>query len=187
MPELVQECLEQTPGLDSFFVPKNSFFIGGTAPYTYDDENGQGGIMPTAEHLREIARIAELSSSVSGMGKGVKLKDELEQLEIMLQECSKSAYLGLQSRQGIERAREIHAQRKNLMVVFCLTKPPLAICSCSQTWVLLCQSISCPLCRPCLALLGLLVTQSSRSKAERLSFCLNPADEGLQGLFMCDV
>ncbi len=127
MPELVQECLQQAPGLEGFFVPKNSFFIGGTAPYLYDDEKGQGGVLPTAEHLIQIARIAEQSPSVSGMGRGIKLKDELEQLEIMHRECSKPIYLGLQTRSGIERAKDIQAQRKNLMVVFCLTKPPLAV------------------------------------------------------------
>ena len=30
---LVKRCLETVPGLKDFFVPLNSFFIGGTAPY----------------------------------------------------------------------------------------------------------------------------------------------------------
>ena len=35
---LVENSLRNVPGVDGFFVPKNSFFIGGTAPYVYDDE-----------------------------------------------------------------------------------------------------------------------------------------------------
>lgn len=125
--DLVRECLKKAPGVDDFFVPRNSFFIGGTAPYLYDDEKGEGGVMPTADHLRQIARIGEKSDSVSGMGRGVKLKDEIEQLEIMNEECSKPIYLAMQTTPGIERAKEIFAVRKNLMIVFCLTRPPLAV------------------------------------------------------------
>ena len=44
---LVEQCLKTAPGVDEFFVPMNSFFIGGTAPYVYDDEKGNGGLPPT--------------------------------------------------------------------------------------------------------------------------------------------
>ncbi|MFO8112422.1 MAG: trimethylamine methyltransferase family protein [Desulfosalsimonadaceae bacterium] len=125
--DLVTQCLEKAPGVDDFFVPRNSFFIGGTAPYLYDDEKKAGGLMPTADHLAEIARIAEQSPPVNGMGRGIKLKDEIEQLEIMHRECSKPIYLSMQTEKGIERAKEIFAARKNLMIVFCLTKPPMAV------------------------------------------------------------
>lgn len=126
-PDLVEKCLESTPGVKDFFVPKNSFFIGGTAPYLYDDEKGEGGLMPTADHLVEIARIAEQSEVVSGMGRGIKLKDEIEQLDIMHRECRKPIYLSMQTEKGIERAKQVFEERNNLMIVFCLTKPPLAV------------------------------------------------------------
>ncbi|MCK5509519.1 MAG: trimethylamine--corrinoid methyltransferase, partial [Desulfobacterales bacterium] len=35
---LVKQCLNNVPGVSDFFVPRNSFFIGGTAPYVYDDK-----------------------------------------------------------------------------------------------------------------------------------------------------
>lgn len=126
-PALVETCLETVPGGKDFFVPRNSFFIGGTAPYLYDDEKGTGGLMPTAGDLAEIARIAGQSPSVSGMGRAVKLKDEVEQLEIMHRECAKPIYLSLQTEKGIQRAKEISAERNNLMIVFCLTRPPMAV------------------------------------------------------------
>ena len=44
--DLVKECLATVPGLDQFFVPRNSLFIGGRAPYVYDDSMGKGGVLP---------------------------------------------------------------------------------------------------------------------------------------------
>jgi trimethylamine:corrinoid methyltransferase-like protein len=113
--------------LDDFFVPRNSFFIGGTAPYIYDDEKGCGGQMPTAEDLVRIAQIAEQNSVVSGMGRGIKLKDEVEQMSIMAEHCSKPIYFAVTSDRALARAREIYETRKNLMIVFCLTRPPLEV------------------------------------------------------------
>lgn len=125
--ELVERCLTTVPGLADFFVPKNSFFVGGTAPYVYDDEAGQGGLAPTTEHLLRIARIAENRHVVNGMGRGIKLKDEVEQMNIMVDECSKPLYFAVTSDAALARAIEIYEQRKNIMVVFCLTRPPLEV------------------------------------------------------------
>ncbi len=47
--DLVKECLAKVPGIDQFFVPLNSFFVGGTAPYVYDDSAGVGGVLPTLD------------------------------------------------------------------------------------------------------------------------------------------
>ena len=55
---LVEKCLKTVPGLDNFFVPMKSFFIGGTAPYVYDDRAGNGGLAPLLEDVVRIARIA---------------------------------------------------------------------------------------------------------------------------------
>ena len=64
---LVEQCLKTVPGVDNFFVPMNSFIIGGTAPYVYDDKAGTGGLIPTAEHAVRISRIAENSRVVAAM------------------------------------------------------------------------------------------------------------------------
>lgn len=125
--DLVEKCLLTVPGVDDFFVPLNSFFIGGTAPYIYDDEKGVGGIFPTPEHAAQIARIAEENDVVAGMGRAVKLKDEVEQMNIMDENCSKPLYFAVTSDASLQRAKELWDKRKNIMVVFCLTRPPLEV------------------------------------------------------------
>ena len=125
--DLVEHCLETVPGVDDFFVPLSSFFIGGTAPYVYDDVAGKGGITPTSEHVTRIARIAEKSPVIKGMGRGVKLKDEVHQMNIMSENCSKALYFAVTSDDALKRAVEIHEQRNNIMIVFCLTRPPLEV------------------------------------------------------------
>ncbi len=125
--DLIRQCLSLVPGIDRFFVPRNSFFVGGTAPYVYDDSAGVGGVMPTAEHVKRIARIAEASPVVAGMGRGVKLKDEIAQIDIMVENCSKPLYFAVTSERTLAHAKAIHRQRGREMIVFCLTRPPLQV------------------------------------------------------------
>jgi trimethylamine:corrinoid methyltransferase-like protein len=125
--QLIEHCLSSVPGVADFFVPLNSFFIGGTAPYVYDDVAGCGGVIPTADHVARIARIAEEKPIVAGMGRGVKLKDEIEQMNIMKENCTKPLYFAVTTDGSLARAREIHAKRGNIMIVFCLTRPILEV------------------------------------------------------------
>ncbi len=125
--ELIDQCLETVPGVSDFFVPLNSFFIGGTAPYIYDDENKTGGIMPTEDHVIQIAKIAEKSAAVSGMGRAVKLKNEVVQMNLMDKYCSKPLYFAVTNDEALEQAVKLHEKRKNIMIVFCLTRPPVQI------------------------------------------------------------
>ncbi len=127
MSDLVEKCLSTVPSVSDFFVPLNSFFIGGTAPYIYDDKEGKGGVMPNEDHVKRIAQIAENRSSVNGMGRAVKLKDEVVQMNIMDKNCSKPLYFAVTSDASLKRAVELHEKRKNIMVVFCLTRPPLEV------------------------------------------------------------
>jgi trimethylamine--corrinoid protein Co-methyltransferase len=124
---LVERCLKTVPGVNEFFVPMNSFFIGGTAPYVYDDQKGNGGIPPTPEHVVRIAQIAQENRPVAGMGRGVKLKDEVQQMDIMAEHCDKPIYFAVTSDPSLKRAKEIYKDRKNIMIVFCLTRPPLQV------------------------------------------------------------
>ena len=124
---LVEQCLKTVPGLADFFVPMNSFFIGGTAPYVYDDKTGKGGIFPTPEHAARIAQITEANQVVTGMGRGIKLKDEVQQMNIMAENCTKPLYFAVTSDASLVRAKEIHEERGNIMIVFCLTRPPLEV------------------------------------------------------------
>lgn len=125
--ELVEHCLETVPGVSEFFVPLNSFFIGGTAPYIYDENEGKGGVFPTPEHAVRIAQIAEKNSVVTGMGRGIKLKDEVQQMNIMVENCTKPLYFTVTSDASLDRAKEIYSERGNIMIVFCLTRPPLEV------------------------------------------------------------
>ncbi|CAN2042032.1 trimethylamine---corrinoid protein Co-methyltransferase [Candidatus Magnetomoraceae bacterium gMMP-15] len=115
------------PGLKDFFVPFNSFFIGGTAPYIYDDKAGKGGLMPQSEDVEKIAKIAQKNHKVAGMGRAVKLKDEVQQMTIMDKFCTKPLYFAITSDSALKRAEEIYQKRKDIMIVFCLTRPPLAV------------------------------------------------------------
>ncbi len=124
---LVEKCLETVPGVSDFFVPLNSYFIGGTAPYIYDDKKKQGGVMPTVDHVKQIAKIADSQPAVGGMGRAVKLKDEVEQMNLMDKYCSKPLYFAVTSDASLKRAIELHEKRGNVMIVFCLTRPPVEI------------------------------------------------------------
>jgi trimethylamine--corrinoid protein Co-methyltransferase len=124
---LVERCLFNVPGVEKFFVPMNSYFIGGTAPYVYDDKAGKGGVPPTPEHVARIAQIAQDNQIVTGMGRGVKLKDEVEQMNLMVENCNKPLYFAVTSDASLSRAKEIYNDRKNIMIVFCLTRPPLQV------------------------------------------------------------
>ena len=125
--ELVTASLEKVPNVNDFFVPKESFFIGGTAPYVYDDKKGQGGIFPTPQFVERIARLAQANDVVAGMGRGIKLKDEVEQMNIMAEICEKPLYFAVTSDAALARAVEIYNERKDIMIVFCLTRPPLEV------------------------------------------------------------
>jgi len=125
--DLVEQCLQTVPTVADFFVPLNSFFIGGTAPYVYDDTKGVGGVMPTPEHVARIAQIAEKSDVVAGMGRAIKLGDEVLQMNIMAEHCSKPIYFAVTSDRSLARAQEIWKERGKIMIVFCLTRPPLEV------------------------------------------------------------
>jgi len=127
MPDLAERCLKTVPGIAEFFVPRNSFFIGGTAPYIYDDAAGKGGLSPSLGHMIRIAKTAEKSKVIAGMGKGVKLKNEILQMNIMAEYCSKPLYFNVNSDAAIENAKAIYAKRKNIMAMFNLTRSPLQV------------------------------------------------------------
>jgi len=64
---------------------------------------------------------------VSGMGRGIKLKDEVTQMNIMVENCDKPLYFAVTSDESLERAKEIYEERGRIMIVFCLTRPPLEV------------------------------------------------------------
>lgn len=124
---LVEQCLGKAPGIADFFVPLNSFFVGGTAPYIYDDEKGEGGKMPTVDDVARIAQIADKTDLIAGTGRGVKLKDEIEQMNTMAKYCSKPLYFAVTSDAALANAEKLYETRKDIMIVFCVTRPPLQV------------------------------------------------------------
>lgn len=124
---LVEACLAGVPGIDAFFVPRQSLFIGGRAPFIYDDAAGRGGVPPTLEHVARIAEIAEVSPIAAGMGAGVVLKDEAAQIQTMAARCTKPLLVPQGSPASLQAAKQLQAQGRRLMATFCLTRPPLQV------------------------------------------------------------
>lgn len=125
--DLVLRSLKTVPGLARFFVERDRFFIGGTAPYVYDDLKGKGGLTPSSGHVIRIAKMVESHRIVAGMGRGVKLRNDLLQMDLMAEYCTKPLCLVVTGDAGVKRAEEIYQTRPHLMIDFCLTRPPLTV------------------------------------------------------------
>jgi len=72
LPPLIEQALTTSPKRDQYWIPENSFGIGGTAPFVYDDAT-RDLIPPTFEHLKKIASIANEADVVNFMARGVLL------------------------------------------------------------------------------------------------------------------
>jgi trimethylamine:corrinoid methyltransferase-like protein len=48
-------------------------------------------------------------------------------MNIMAKNCEKPLYFAVTSDESLKRAEEIYQQRKDIMIVFCLTRPPLEV------------------------------------------------------------
>ena len=59
---LVEQALSSTPKRDQYWIPENSFGVGGTAPFVYDDVSGEL-IQPTFDHLAKIEHL-DLSKEI---------------------------------------------------------------------------------------------------------------------------
>jgi len=119
--DLVNHCLKTVPGIADFFVARNTLFIGDAAPYIYDDMAGKGGLSPSAGHLIRIAKTVEKSSVVAGMGGGIKLRDEVFQMNLIAEHCSKPLCFEALSDAAYERAKELAEERNNIMIASSLT------------------------------------------------------------------
>jgi trimethylamine:corrinoid methyltransferase-like protein len=124
---LVEQALATAPKRDQYWIPENSFGVGGTAPFVYDDQTGEFQ-EPTFEHLVRIARIVDEADLVNFMARGVLIrKQEVKVMDTLVENCRKPLYVAALTDEGIARAEEIHKKRGNLTIQFSIINSPLTI------------------------------------------------------------
>jgi trimethylamine:corrinoid methyltransferase-like protein len=124
---LVEQALAGTPGRGDYWVPSNSFGVGGTAPFVFDDNSGEL-VSPTLADIAAIAKIVDRADPVSFMARGVLVPDrEVEVMDTMIAHCRKPIYVGAVTEAGIRRAKEIHESRGDITVQFSIINSPLNI------------------------------------------------------------
>ncbi len=124
---LIEQTLSTAPGRGEYWIPENSFGIGGTAPFVYDDMTGDL-IQPELKHLKKIATVANESDAVNFMARGVLLKGrEVEVMDTIIEHCDKPIYVAALTDAGIARAKEIVDKRGGLTVQFSIVNSPLNV------------------------------------------------------------
>ncbi|NNG00227.1 MAG: trimethylamine--corrinoid methyltransferase [Desulfobacteraceae bacterium] len=124
---LVDQALAATPGRRDYWVPANSFGVGGTAPFVFDDDSGEL-VSPTLADIASIAKIVDQAEPVNFMARGVLVPDrEVEVMDTMIAHCQKPIYVGAVTEAGIRRAKQIHENRGNITVQFSIINSPLNI------------------------------------------------------------
>ncbi len=125
---LVEQALTSVPGRENYWVPLNSFGVGGTAPFVYDDASGEL-IMPTFEHLVKIAGIVEACDTVAFMHRGVLIKNqEVKVMEALAAHCHKPLYIsGVETAAGIAKAKDLHQERGRFTLQFAIMNSPLTV------------------------------------------------------------
>lgn len=122
---LVEQALATTPGRDQYWINKNAFGVGGTAPFVYDDETREL-IAPTFEHIAQIASIVDQSDQIDFMARGVLVpKEEVRVMDTIIAHCNKPVYAAAVSEAGIERAKQIHETRGGFTIQFSIINSPL--------------------------------------------------------------
>lgn len=124
---LIEQALSTAPKRDQYWIAENSFGIGGTAPFVYDDET-RDLVPPTFEHLKKIATIANEADVVDFMARGVLLKgEEIKVMDTIIEHCDKPVYAAVLSEKGIARAKEIVDTRGKMTIQFSIINSPLNV------------------------------------------------------------
>ncbi len=124
---LIEQTLSTAPKREQYWIPENSFGVGGTAPFVYDDQTGEL-VEPTFEHLTRIARIVDEADVVQFMARGVLMKkEEVKVIDTMVENCSKPIYVAAITDEGIERVSEVHEARGGITVQFSIINSPLNV------------------------------------------------------------
>jgi trimethylamine:corrinoid methyltransferase-like protein len=127
LPALVEQALTTAPRREDFCVPENSFGIGGTAPFIFDDMTNDL-VPPTLSHLAEIARIADRSAAVNFMARGVLIPgQEVAVMDTMTAHCRKPLYVAAVTDAGLDHAAELVRQRGRMTIQFSIINSPLNV------------------------------------------------------------
>jgi trimethylamine--corrinoid protein Co-methyltransferase len=124
---LVEQAITSAPKREQYWIPENSFGVGGTAPFVYDDQTGDL-MEPTLEHLTTIAKVVNEADVVNFMARGVLIKNqETKVMDTIIENCHKPIYVAALTEAGIARAQEIHETRGNITVQFSIINSPLNV------------------------------------------------------------
>jgi len=127
LPQLIDQTLNYVPKREKFFIKENSFGIGGTSPFLYDDKTKEL-IMPEFEHLKKIAQIANNTDVIDFMARGVLIpKQEVKVMDTIIEFCNKPIYIAAITDEGINRAYEIHKKRGKITIQFSIVNSPLNV------------------------------------------------------------
>jgi trimethylamine--corrinoid protein Co-methyltransferase len=124
---LIEQALSTAPKRDQYWIPENSFGVGGTAPFVYDDQTGEL-IEPTFDHLARIAAIVNEADVIQFMARGVLIKkEEAKVIDTIVENCSKPIYVAAVTDEGIQRALEVQEGRGRITVQFSIINSPLNV------------------------------------------------------------
>ncbi len=124
---LIEQVLATAAKRDLFWIPEDSFGVGGTAPFLNDDQTGEL-VEPTFAHLARIARIVDEADVIQFMARGVLIKNqEVRVMDTIVENCRKPIYVAAVTDEGIERALAIHKTRGNITVQFSIINSPLNV------------------------------------------------------------
>ncbi len=123
--QLVEQALARTPDRNDFFIPENSFGVGGTAPFVYDDQV-RDLRAPTLADTARIASIVQAADQAAFMARGVLVRDaEVEVIETITAHCRKPIYVAAVTEAGLNKAREVHQTRGGIIIQFSIINSPL--------------------------------------------------------------
>jgi len=124
---LIEQTLSIAPKRDQYWIPENSFGVGGTSPFVYDDETGDL-VEPTFDHLARIAAIVDETDVIRFMARGVLIRnEEVKVIDTIVENCKKPIYVAVVTDEGIRRALEVHERRGRMTVQFSIINSPLNI------------------------------------------------------------
>ncbi len=122
---LVEQALATAPGREAYWIPEDSFGVGGTAPFVFDDLSGELKA-PTLADVARIAKIVDQAKPVGFMARGVLVPQrEVEVMDTLVAHCRKPIYVAAVTEGGLVRAKEIHDTRGKITVQFSIINSPL--------------------------------------------------------------